>query len=522
MRTSTKLTGALTAALLLVAGCGDAPSSTDDDTNDLPASVALADDYNPDAHLDWAFNTFAFDWDPIKSVTGADLPFYDPVYDRLLNQTGDGEIIPMLATEFEASEDNKSLTLTLRDNLTFSDGAPFNADAVKFNLERASSADSKISGEVYQIDSIEAIAPLTVKINVTGALGSLVTALAARPGIMVSPAAIQSGAITSGPAGIGPYQVTASDPGHKVDYEKTPDYWDPDAQRVATITYFLMTDDQTRINALKTGELDGAQLSGDQINTAVSAELQVVSKPGAPILYFAVNTDQAPFDDPEARKALNMAIDREAVSEGLFDGNCTPQIQPFPEDSPGYSEKIGDGLEIFPYDPEKAKEILASKGVTSLDVQIVTPIVTLYTAFGEVVQDQLKKVGINVEVRPLSPVEQVQEFAIDKTAKMFESATTGINDPDALLGRYVSETALFNPGNEVYPKLQEYGAAGSADIDPAKRTPHYEDYMDAWIESPPHFVPVCNVHLAAAFNDNISGVDSPNGRTHMRGVAKSE
>ena len=522
MRTRTKLTGALTAALLLVAGCGDAPGSTDDDTTPLPTSVALADDYDPAAHLDWAFNTFSFDWDPINSVTGADLPFYDPVYDRLLNQTGDGEIIPMLATEFTPSADNKSLTLTLRANLTFSDGTAFDAEAVKFNLERAASSASKISGEVYQIESIEAIDSLTVKINVSGALGSLVTALTARPGIMVSPTAVQSGEITSGPAGIGPYLMTASDAGHKTDYEKTPDYWDPDAQRVATMTYYLMTDDQTRINALKTGELDGSQLSADQIATARSSDLQVISKPGAPILYFAVNTDQEPFGDPEVRKALNMAIDREAVSAGLFDGNCTPQIQPFPEDSPGYSKKVGDGLEIFPYDPEKAKATFESKGVTSLDITIVTPVVTLYTAFGEVLQQQLKKVGINLAVQPLSPVEQVQQFAIDKTAKMFESATTGINDPDALLGRYVSEKALFNPGNEVYPKLQEYGAAGSADIDPAKRAPHYEDYMDAWIEAPPHFVPVCNVHLSAAFNDNISGVESPNGRTHMRGVAKSK
>lgn len=522
MRASTRMAGALAATLLLAAGCGDAPESSGNNAAELPTSVALADDYNPDAHLTWAFNTFAFDWDPIKSVTGADLPFFDPVYDRLLNQDGDGEIIPMLATDFAASDDNKSLTLTLREDLSFSDGTPLDAEAVKFNLERAAGVDSKISGEVYQIDSIEAIDPLTVKINVSGALGSLVTALAARPGIMVSPAAVESGAIANGPAGIGPYRVTGSNAGDKVNYEKTPDYWDPDAQRVATITYYLMTDDQTRINALKTGELDGAQLSGDQITTAQSSDLQVVSKPGAPILYFAMNTDQAPFDDPEVRKALNMAIDREAVSEGLFDGNCTPQIQPFPEDSPGYSEKIGDGLDIFPYDPEKAKEVLESKGVTSLDVRLVTPIVTLYTAFGEVLQEQLKQVGINIEVRPLSPVEQVQEFSVDKTAQMFESATTGINDPDALLGRYVSEKALFNPGNEIYPKLQEYGAAGSADIDPTKRAPHYEQYMDAWIAAPPHFVPVCNVHLAAAFDDDISGVGSPNGRTHMRGVAKSE
>ncbi|WP_134324893.1 ABC transporter substrate-binding protein [Cumulibacter soli] len=521
MRVSVKIAAAL-AVTLLVAGCGDAPDSGSSDADGLPTSVPLADDYDPDAHLTWAHNTFAFDWDPIRSVTGADLPFFDPVYDRLLNQTGDGEIVPMLTEEFTPAEDNKSITLKLRDGLTYSDGTPFDAESVKFNLERTTGPDSKISGEVYQLESVEVIDPLTVKINVTGSLGSLVTALAARPGIMVSPAAAKSGALDKGPVGIGPYQVTNSVPGDKVDYEKTPDYWDPDAQHVATITYYLMTDDQTRINALKTGELDGAQLSGDQINTALNSDFNVISKAGSPMLYFAVNTDQEPFGDPEVRKALNMAVDREAVSQGLFDGYCTPQIQPFPADSPGYSKKIGDGLDVFPYDPAQAKEILESKGVTSLDVRVVTPVVTLYTAFGEVLQQQLKEIGLNIEVRPLSPVEQVQQFSIDKTAKMFESATTGINDPDALYGRYVSPEALFNPGNEEYPELNEYAAAGAADIDPAKRAPHYEDYMDAWVESPPHFVPVCSVELAQGFTDKISGLDSPNGRMLFRNVAKSE
>lgn len=523
MRVRHRLTPVLIAASLALAACGDAQQTgaTTDDSDGLPASIELADDFDPDAHLNWAFVAFAFNWDPIESVTGADLPFLDPVYDRLLNQDGDGTIIPMLAEDFQASDDNKQLILTLRDGLKFSDGTPFDAEAVKFNLERSMGSASKISGEVYQIESVEATDALTVTINVSGGLGSLVTALAARPGIMVSPAAVSSGTITQSPVGIGPYVMTDAVPGDRVDYEKSTDYWDPDAQRVATMTYYLMTNDQTRFNALSTGELDGASLSGDQIDSAVNADLSVISKAGAPTLYFAVNTDQEPFGDPEVRKALNMAIDREAVSQGLFDGHCTPQIQPFPDSSPGYSKKIGSGLDIFPYDPEQAKQILEAKGVTNLDIQLVTPVVTVYTKFGEVMQSQLKQIGLNLEVRPRSPVDQVQEFSIDKTAAMFESATTGINDPDALPGRYLSATALFNPGGAVYPELMEYGAAGAAELDPAQRAPHYEDFMDAWVEQPPHFVPICTVHLAAAFHDGISGVEPPSGRTHMRGVAKS-
>lgn len=268
---------------LLLAGCGDAPDKTtkEADSDAYGNQIELADDYDPNGHFDWAYTAFASNWDPTKSVTGADINFYEPVYDRLLREDAEGKVGPMLAQEFTPSSDNKTLTLKLREGLKFSDGTPFNAEAVKFNLERA--------------------------------------------------------------------------------------------------------------------------------------------------------------------KALNMAIDREAISQGLYDGYCTPQIQPFQQTSPGYSEKIGDGLDIFPYDPEKAKKIMQDAGVTELNMATAAPNVTIYTKFAEVVQSQLKEIGINLEIHSLPPTPQVQEFAIDKTTETFTSVFTGINDPDAIWGRYLGAEGAVQP-----------------------------------------------------------------------------
>ena len=521
MKSPLRITAGALALGLLLAGCGDAPTKKKTaDAGAYPSAIKLVDGYDPNGHFSWAYTAFASSWDPTKSVTGADISFFEPVYDRLLQEDAEGKVTTMLAEEFTPSADNKSLTLKLKKGLSFSDGTAFNAEAVKFNLDRSRAAESRIAGEVYQIQSIDIVDEYTVKLNLSGGLGSLVSGLAGRAGMMVSPTAAAAGVLESKPVGVGPYTATAIDPGNKVEYQKTPGYWDPNAQRVATRTYYYMPDDQTRFNALQSGEVDGAAINADMLDTVSEAKKQVITEPSTIYIYFMVNTAVAPFDDPEVRKALNMAINREAISQGLYDGYCVPQIQPFPESSPGYSKKIGDGLDIFPYDPKAAKKILQDKGITELNLTTAAPNVTIYTKFAEVLQDQLADIGINLTIHSLPPVPQVQEFAIDKVTETFSSVYTGINDPDAIMSRYLAPKALFNPGGAEYPKLIEYGAEGAASMDPAERTPAYEKFIDEWVKNPPHMVPVCMTYLAAGFQDGVSGVAQlPSGRTSLRGVA---
>ena len=520
MRRRLQLTTGLLATSLLLAGCGDAPSKEVKQTDEYATGVELAEDYDPNGHFTFAYTAYASSWDPIDSINGADITFWYPVYDTLLYQNEVGEIEPRLATKFTESDDLKSMTLTLQEGLTFADGTPFDAEAVKFNLDRNRSAESKINGDLYQIASVEVVDPLTVKINVNGGLGSLAVSLAARGGVMVSPAAAQAGTIKNEPVGIGGYKVTEQVPGDHVDYEKVDGYWDPDAQKVATMTYKLISDDQTRYNALAAGELDAAQINPDQLDDAEKAGLNVIAKPSAVFLYVALNTADAPLDDPEVRKALNMAIDRESIAEGMYDGHCTPQIQPFSEDSPGYSKKIGDGLDIFPYDPEAAKKILEDKGITEVQMSNTTPNVTIYTKFAEVVQDQLADIGVTVSVKPLPPAQMVQEFSLDKASSIVSSVFTGLNDPDALNGRYLAESALFNPGGLPNTEILQYANEGAAYLDPAKRAEAYEKMMDAWVETPPNVIPVCMIHLSTAMQPDISNIyHKSSGTPDLRGIA---
>ncbi|MFV0535591.1 MAG: ABC transporter substrate-binding protein [Cumulibacter sp.] len=521
MKRAIRYLAPLSAVAMVLAGCGDAPNAEKEaDTSGFESEIPLDENYDPEGHFDFAYTSYPASWDPAKSVNGADMLMFSPVYDRLLLEEQDGTISPMLAEEFTASEDNKTLTLKLKEGLTFSDGQPFNAEAVKFNLEHYTADDSRINGEVYQIDEIEIVDDYTVDLHLNGGIGSLVVGLASRAGVMVSPAAVKSGIIETEPVGVGPYQATDISAGNFVQYEKTPDYWDPDAQRVASMKIQYMADDQTRINALKSGDVDGAAINPDELDTADDAGLIPLVTQSPRFIYFMLNAGIEPFDDPEVRKAINMAIDREAISQGMYDGYCTPQIQPFPEGSPGYSEKVGDGLDIFPYDPEAAKKILEDKGVAEVNIATAAPNVTIYTKIAEVLQEQLTEIGINMEIHSLPPVPQVQEFAIDKVTETFSSIFTAINDPDAITARYLGPDALFNPGEVVYEDLIKYAAEGANSLDPEERKPAYEKYMDAWVETPPHLIPLCMIHLTNAYNDNVSGaVQMMNGYPDLRGIA---
>ncbi|MFV0532725.1 MAG: ABC transporter substrate-binding protein [Cumulibacter sp.] len=524
MKRPLKLASGLTAFSLLLAGCGDAPDKAAEPSNEYGDTIELASDFDPNGHFDWANASYVSSWDPTQSINGGDMIWYEQIYDRLLREDLDGQIEPMLASEFTPSEDGKTLTLTLQQGLKFSDGSALDAEAVKFNLDRARGEDSKIAGDLSMVESVDIVDEQTIEVTTNGAIGGLPTALATSSGIMVSPAAVKAGTLETKPIGIGPYIATNITSGDSVEFEKTPDYWDPDAQHVESMTYQTMSDDQTRMNALKSGEVDGAAIRTDSIDEIGEAGFTPVVKPSSLFLYLMLNTAKEPFDKPEVRRALNMSINREEISQGLYNGYCTPQVHPFPESGPGYPDDIGDGLDDLPYDPEQAKEMLSDAGMTEpLDMVISASNITIYTQFAEVIQQQLAEVGFDMDVHSLPPGPQVQEFAIDKTAETLVSMSTGINDPSVIGQRYLSPTALFNPGFAEYPKLDELWAEGSSSLDPAVRKPAYEQYVEEWIANPPHLIPVCLVHNASAYTDAVSGVTQrSNGFPGLRGVAVAE
>ncbi|WP_375000759.1 ABC transporter substrate-binding protein [Aeromicrobium sp. CTD01-1L150] len=523
----TKFRKAITVALgaVLLAACTGAPSDESNDPSDdgYPGSVELRDGFDPDAEFSYAHSYPPSSFDPLTSSSGLDQTYLAPIYDRLVYRTPEGEFAPMLATEWEPDEEGRSLVVTLREGLAFTDGAPFDADAVKLNLDRYLGEDSRVSQELSQVTGVEVTGPLELTIHADAGLGPLVSALSARPGMMVSPAAIEDGTVESDPVGIGPYEAVEVVPGQSVNLTKTEDYWDPSVQRVATMRLSGMTEAQTRFNAVTQGQLDAASINPNQISAAEREDLDVLSGPTPLFYFFAVNTAEEPFDDPLVREAISLAINRADIGAGLFDGYCRPQVQLWPENSFAYDDDFGSGLDEAPHDPERAKELLDEAGYSgggSFDTVLTNNSASVQLA--EAVQSDLSSIGIEINVNPVPSGGIIDYFAVDKSMPTAMSGYTGSPDPGAVIDRNLTETAPYNPGGLKYPDLEDLIEEGANAIDPEDRVSAYVEYTQRFAESQPHIIPICMLYEVTAFDSAVSNLHATADYTDLRGVAVDE
>lgn len=532
---------AVTAALLIGA-CG---SNDDDDTTGASssptgqaeepaeepaeegvtvgvASVPVADDYDENATFSWAYTIAPTSLDPQRGSSGFDQNFLFPVYDRLVYSAPDGALEPMLATDWSVDEDGSAIDMTLREGVTFHDGAPFNAEAVKANLDRAKNEEfSVLQPTLESLREVQITGPNEVRLVIDGGAAPLLASLADRAGMMISPAAFDAPDLGQNPVGAGAYRVAEYRLGDRIIYERFEDYWDPEVQRTAKIEFRIMSDDQTRLNALQANEITMALIRQNQVPIVQDAGLNVLAGPTPTFYSFAVNADQEPFDDERVRLALQHAMDRQEIADGLFDGLCTAQIQPWPSVSFAYDDELGSGLDVWPHDPEKAKELLAEAGLADgFSFTAVVPSITGFISVAEVLQDQFEDVGIAMEIRVLEPTQVSEEFNVAKTAAASVGAYSPSPDPDGVMTRLLLPGANGNPGGLSSDRVVELAEEARDAVDVDDRAPIYHQLMEELIELVPHATPVCMQTRTEGFNDSVSGITVyASGARDYRGVA---
>lgn len=399
---------ALAAAVLASAACG-APANRPAAGGAAP-QPAGEPDLNASAVFAYAIGPSTID--PAKNVQrgGPDL-YLLPLYDRLTRLGPGGEVQPMLATEWEYAPDGSTLTLTLRPDATFADGSKIDGPAVKANLDRmrsiaggASVAALKVITEVTAPDAE------TVVIGLQPGTGAQLPVLfAENTGMIMNPKAFadpNADLTTSIGAGneSGPYTLAGMQPGPggKIDYERRADiaqYWDKDAAKIAKIQWLNIPTAAQRINAVQAGDITMGQVTGvdvarakDLVDTGQVAGMFFRQPKINQVLW--LRATRPPLDNVKVRQAIQVALDRNAINQGLFSGNCTPTTQDYPE---GQHWASSPALAAIPAaDPDKARQLISESGVG-------TPTFTLYAsetwkAQGQAVQQALRDVGMNVEL----------------------------------------------------------------------------------------------------------------------------
>ncbi|HEY8547341.1 MAG TPA: ABC transporter substrate-binding protein [Acidimicrobiales bacterium] len=487
------------------AGCGSR-SPAAEARDDAPAP----EDADRSAILRWGAMR-AESMDPIRSA-GVDYVQLHAVFDTLLSVSPeDGELLPRLATEWEADEE--TIVLHLRDDVTFQDGTPFDAEAVKFNLDRAKNdPDSNITEMVTAIERVEVVDATTVELELAEPRPlAVLQLLADRPGMMASPTAVRSAgnstAFSEAPVGAGMYRIEGRwFPRESMSVRAWDGYWDPDAQLLGGID-FIEVEPDAKVNALLSGSVDVASVGGADVSALEgSDDVALAVGPATIGRGLTVNPTLEPFDDLRVRQAVAHAINRDAVVEALTDGYGEARCQLFAANSPAYDEEL-DGL--YPYDPARATELLEEAGYADgLEFRaIVGSGATAYVDFGELLQAQLAEVGITMD---LELVDRSQTLTLLYEEDAAPAAPIGGGADAALtdvfIRNYLLEDGSFNAGNVELPEVRELVEEAGAQPDIASARPYYQELNRAVAEDLFQIIPVYADAAITGHQANVGGL----------------
>ncbi|HUF97699.1 MAG TPA: ABC transporter substrate-binding protein [Ilumatobacter sp.] len=407
-------------------------------TEDTSSSSMDTDDResDPDATLIFTYAVPNGTMDPAKTNTPFDLAYMRPVYDTLMVRGEDGNIGPGLATDWEFEDD--SLLITLRTGVAFHDGTPFDADAVKANLDRQMSLDGGTQKSfLASVASVEVVDAQTVRLVLQSGAGALVAALTGYPGMMVSPAVLDSD-LTTTAVGTGPYTLVKSEPGVEAVYARYDGAWNPDQAGAAELKIITNADAGQRLNQLKSGDAHAANMDPNLIEDAEAAGMQVLAKPANNMWLININT-LGGLSDPDARRAISLAIDREALVEGLDFGYGTASSQILPPSEPGSNADV-----VATFDPDAARELASSSGLAGKTLVFLGAAIPTITGYQEALQAMLGEVGINVEIRSVERA-QVADELIAGNWDLYMNFFPGSADP------WLTYNAVFGPDSVWFP-----------------------------------------------------------------------
>lgn len=433
------------------------------------------------------------------------------VYDSLIRRAPSGELTPGLAESWE-SPDPLTFVLHLREGVTFQDGTPFNADAVVQHLERSKTVPtSSLIDALSPIDAIEATDDHTVTLRLNAPrAGSLPSLFTDRAGMVPSPTAVAAAGETYGATsaiGAGPYRYDGHTPSEDFHVSAWDGYWDAANRYLAGID-MLGSASEFQTQRIMDGEVDYAGMKDVQLPEAEQAKesggIDFKLSPTAQYAEIFINWTVEPFDDLQVRQALEHAIDRDLLAESLTGGSATPVRSPLPTDSWAHDASV-DAL--YPYDPAKARELLAAAGypdgVTVTVGQIDNP---YYSRLAQAVQDMAKESGFTFEFETVTGAEisnrlyQLQDLPVAVAAAVAEG------DPGVALERKFSSTGFYNPAGTTAEGVDELLAEGASSVDPAVRATAYQE-AERLIMEQALSVPLFQNGGLVAYVDELQGIE---------------
>ncbi|CBJ51351.1 MULTISPECIES: glutathione ABC transporter substrate-binding protein GsiB [Ralstonia solanacearum species complex] len=433
-------------------------------------------------------------------------------YQGLFGFDKDMKLVNVLAESYDVSKDGLVYTFKLRHGVKFHDGTPFDANAVKANLDRVTNPANKLKRYTLfnRVAKTEVVDPTTARVTLKEPFSPFINVLAHPSAAMISPAALQKYGkdIAFHPVGTGPFEFVEWKQTDYLKGKKFAGYWKAGLPKIDTITWKPVVDNNTRATVMQTGEADFAfSIPFEQAAVLKgNPKVDLIAAPSIIQRYITFNTHVKPFDNPKVRQAINYAINKDALTKVAFSGYAVPADGVVPQ-GVDYAVKLGP----WPYNPAKARALLKEAGYPDgFETQ-------LWSAYNhttaqkiiQFVQQQLAQVGIKAQVQALEAGQRVERVESvqkpeDAGVRMYYmgwSSSTGESDW-ALRPLLASEAFPPKQLNVAYYKNEQVDAdiAGALrTTDRAEKTKLYTDAQKRiWEDAPWAFLVTEKVVYARA------------------------
>jgi len=465
--------------------------------------------------------------DPATGGSVAGRVVFSALCDKLIDTTPEGKYRPQLATGWAWSSDNLSLTLKLRDHVLFQDGTPMDADAVKVNLERYRTAPiSKRKAELKPVKSVEVVDPLTIKVNLTAPYAPLLSVLTDRAGMILSPAALAKAGddIGSHPVCAGPFEFVERLAQDHILLKRFDKYWNKDAIFVDTVNYRIIPDDAVRLLSLRSGDLDLIErLSPTDIGTVKGDEnLKVIDGLSTAFDLIAFNLNHGPDSnnpagkDVRVRRAFELAIDRDALNQVVYDGLFVPGNQ---------AEAVGttfyDNSHPVPArDVAKAKALLEEAGIPHPSFTLGVSNSPVLGQLVQMIQAMVAEAGFDMKIVTL----EASTLAANSDDGKFQATVSiwsGRPDPDGNISPWDACDGFLNRGQYCSPDLDKVLAEARQTTNDEERKKLYAQAVGIYLTDVPQVILYHYKSIWAA-RSNVDGfVPNPDGLIRLQGVKKS-
>ncbi len=496
-------------AALVITGCGSS-SSTGSNTAPKPSDTLI-----------YAQGAEPRGMDPALVDDGESAKVMINIYDGLLKYNKDStKVEPSLAKSWDVSPDGLTYTFHLQEGVKFHDATDFDADAVKFNIDRQLppqvTEDMAYASFVYgSVKDVQVVDKKTVKVNLTAPstpfLANLAMVMSAP---MVSPKALKDSKnnVNQAPVGTGPYKFVKWAKDENIVLVRNDEYWGTKAITKNVIFKFIK-DNSARVVALNNGEADMIDgIDATVVKQITDAGNKIFQAPGMNINYMAYNTSRAPFNDAKARAAVSQAVNVPELVKSLYQGYSEPATSVLPTFMEGYDKSISQ----VAYDAEAAAKAIKAAGLTSVKMITYTNPRPYNTATGqslaEAIQGYLSKVGVTSTIDSYDWTTYKQKLKAGDYDICFYGWIGDNGDPDNFMYLLSHEDPTMNVAlykNEEFNKLIAKGVKTPAG---AERIAIYTE-LEKVAAADAAWLPISHAQTLAAYRTNISDFNY-----HMTGV----